>query len=133
MSSRHSQKSPFPSWRIMPAPQIYHLQDEQWDHMLLRIPRLAVRDRIVFEAILHVLSTALPWNDLPEEFGITSRTAWNRYQRWLKENMWDEVLSQFLSSCAPSEQQMWVSRLQEAALQRAQKYGTRKRPLLVEH
>ncbi|GEM45660.1 transposase [Deinococcus cellulosilyticus] len=117
----------------MPAPHIYHLQDQQWDHMLLGIPRLAVKDRRVFEAILHVLSTALPWDDLPEDFGITSRTAWNRYQKWQREGLWEDVLSGFLGSCDATEQQLWLRRLQEAALQRTHKYGTRKRPLLAEH
>lgn len=115
----------------MSAPEIYWLTDEQWDTILLAVPRVAVRDRRVFEAILHVLSTAMPWHDLPEDFGITYRTAWNRYQKWQQEGLLDQVLQVFLSSCTPAEQRLWTLRLQEGARQRAIKHGTRKRPLLM--
>lgn len=111
---------------------IYRLTDEQWDTMLLAVPKLNVRDRHVFEAILHVLSTALPWQDMPEDFGITSRTAWNRYQKWQEQAIWDDLLGSFLGCFQHHVRMGWERTLREAALQRAQKFGTRKRPLVQE-
>ncbi|GGJ42804.1 transposase [Deinococcus roseus] len=112
---------------------IYQITQDQWDQMLLEVPRLNARDRRIFEAVLHVFVTAIPWNELPEEvLGVTYRTCWNRHQRWLKEQLWFDVLFSFLGTLSPAEKFLWENRLQQGMQLRNQKYGKRKRPVLTD-
>lgn len=110
---------------------ICRLEQVQWDQMLLGVPGLSSRDQRIFEWVLHVLSTALPWHDLPEDMGISARTVWNRHQHWQKQHLWDEIFSAFFSTLPMEEQSHWQGRLRRAALLRQQKCGPAKRPRLL--
>lgn len=46
--------------------------------------------RQVINAILFVLRTGIPWQDLPEEFG-SFKTAYNRFRRWTKSGIWQRI------------------------------------------
>ena len=48
-------------------------------------------DRKCLEAILYVLRGGIPWKLLPEEFGVSSTTAWRRFQEWSAAGVWDEL------------------------------------------
>ena len=48
-------------------------------------------DRRTIDAILYVLKTGIPWNDLPEEYG-DDVTAWRRLKEWEGKGVWKRVM-----------------------------------------
>jgi len=46
--------------------------------------------RQVINAILFVLRTGIPWQDLPAELG-SFKTAYNRFRRWTKSGIWQRI------------------------------------------
>lgn len=48
--------------------------------------------RQVVEGIVYRLRTAVPWRDLPAEFG-PWQTVWKRHNRFAKDGTWDRVLT----------------------------------------
>ena len=68
-----------------------NLPDEQWDYISLLLPPTAKEgkpradDRRTINAILFVLKTGIPWNDLPHKYGDDS-TANGRLRRWVGES-----------------------------------------------
>lgn len=107
----------------------FKLNDEQWDTLLLRCPKLEARDRGVFEAVLWVLISALPWGDL--DGSPTGRTAQTRYHRWVDCGEWPQLLESFLSTLLPLEAEQWRGRLERAALLRRVRTGRSKRLVLA--
>ncbi len=103
------------------------LEDTQWDALLLGVPKLDVRDRRAFEAVLFVLVSGTPWQDLPDDWGVSSRTAWSRYQGWCKQELWTSLLETFLSTLLPLERESWERALLRAENARSQKYGRARR------
>ena len=75
----------------------HELRDEQWALVsdLFERPRRRGgrwRDhRLLFNAVVWVLSTGAPWRDLPERYG-PWQTAWRRFDRWTHEGLWDTAL-----------------------------------------
>ena len=47
-------------------------------------------NRRTIDAILYVLKTGIPWNDLPEEYG-DDVTAWRRLKEWEGKGVWKRV------------------------------------------
>ena len=78
------------------------LTDEQWEYIEPLLPPKAKEgkpradDRQTTNAILYVLKTGTPWNDLPEEYGDDS-TANRRLRRWEKEGVWRRIMDALLS------------------------------------
>ena len=48
-------------------------------------------DRTTINAILYVLKTGCPWNDLPEEYG-DDVTAWRRLKEWEEKGIWKRIM-----------------------------------------
>ena len=49
-------------------------------------------DRQTIDAILYVLKTGIPWNDLPaEEYG-DDVTAWRRLKEWEEKGVWKRIM-----------------------------------------
>jgi transposase len=46
--------------------------------------RPRVDDRTALTAIMFVLKTGIPWEDLPQELGYSGMTAWRRLKEWSK-------------------------------------------------
>lgn len=73
------------------------LNDQQWEYIKPLLPKPAktgrhrADDRRTIDAILFVLKTGIPWNDLPSEYG-DDVTAWRRLKRWEKEGVWKSVM-----------------------------------------
>jgi|GEM_PF-1396066 len=103
------------------------LEDAQWDALLLGVPKLNVRDRRAFEAVLFVLVSGTPWQDLPEGWGVSSRTAWSRYQGWCKQELWTPLLETFLGTLESPERESWERDLLRADNARGQKHGRARR------
>ena len=73
------------------------LSDEQWEYVRRLLPspaktgRPRADDRRTVNAVLFVLKTGIPWNDLPSEYG-DDVTAWRRLNRWEKEGVWKSIM-----------------------------------------
>ena len=78
------------------------LTDEQWGYIEPLLPPHAregkprADDRTTIDAILYVLKTGMPWNDLPEEYGDDS-TANRRLIRWENEGVWKRIMDALVS------------------------------------
>lgn len=78
------------------------LTDEQWEYIQPLLPPHAKEgkpradDRQTINAILYVLKTGTPWNDLPGEYGDDS-TANRRLIRWEDEGVWKRIMDALVS------------------------------------
>lgn len=75
----------------------HELTDEQWDQIRGHLPgkasdpgRTAADNRLFVNAVLYVLKTGIPWDDLPERFG-KPNSVWKRYDRWCASGVWERV------------------------------------------
>ena len=53
-------------------------------------------------AVLYVLNTGIPWDDLPERLG-KPNTVWKRYDRWCASGVWERVAAA-LGDAAPADE-----------------------------
>ena len=78
------------------------LNDDQWEFIKPRLPpsaktgRHRADDRMTIDAILYVLKTGIPWNDLPEDCG-DDVTAWRRLKRWERQGVWKRILDALIA------------------------------------
>jgi transposase len=78
------------------------LTDEQWEYIKPFLPPHAKEgkpradDRKTINAILFVLKTGIPWNDLPKEYGDDS-TANRRLRAWEEQGVWKRVMDALIS------------------------------------
>lgn len=52
--------------------------------------RTASDNRLFVNAVLYVLKTGIPWDDLPTRFG-KANTVWKRYDRWCASGVWERI------------------------------------------
>jgi transposase len=74
----------------------YDLTDSEWSvvESLLPMNRRGVKpknNRCVLNGIFWVLRAGAPWRDLPERYGPYT-TAYNRFNRWRKAGIWDQLM-----------------------------------------
>ena len=76
----------------------HELTDEQWESIQDLLPgkagdpgRTAADNRLFVDAVLYVLKTVIPWEDLPARFG-KPNTVWKRYDRWCANDVWQEIV-----------------------------------------
>ena len=73
------------------------LTDEQWELIAGLFPSQRGRGRrfrdhrSMVNAMMRILNTGSPWRDLPERYG-PWKTAYNRFNRWRREGLFDRVL-----------------------------------------
>jgi transposase len=73
------------------------LSDELWEFIEPLLPPHAKEgkpradDRQTIDAILYVLKTGMPWNDLPEKYG-DDVTAWRRLRDWEELGVWKRIM-----------------------------------------
>ncbi len=75
----------------------HELTDTQWEAIQEYLPgkagdpgRTAVDNRLFVNAVLFVLKTGIPWEDLPERYG-KPNTVWKRFDRWCAKEVWEQV------------------------------------------
>ncbi|MDG7013006.1 MAG: transposase [Nitrososphaerota archaeon] len=91
------------------------LTDEQWEYIEPILPPLGKEgkpradDSTTTNAILYVLKTSIPWNDLPGQYGDDS-TANRRLRRSEEEGVWKRIMDSLLSD-EHSEGKLKVDRL----------------------
>lgn len=73
------------------------LRDDQWELIEGLLPgkegdpgRTAKDNRLFVDAVLYVLKTGVPWEDLPPRFG-KPNTVWKRFDRWCKRGVWGRL------------------------------------------
>jgi len=59
-------------------------------------------ERLHLEGILFVLGTAIPWRDLPSEFGSWS-SVYSSFRRWTQNGLWDHLLQHLAQRYQDSE------------------------------
>lgn len=73
------------------------ISDELWEFIEPLLPPHAregkprADDRQTIDAILYVLKTGMPWNDLPEKYG-DDVTAWRRLRDWEELGVWKRMM-----------------------------------------
>lgn len=75
----------------------HELTDAQWEKIKDLLPgkegdpgRTAADNRLFVNAVLYVLKTGIPWEDLPARFG-KHNTAWKRFDRWCQTGIWERM------------------------------------------
>ena len=78
-------------------PRRHELTDAQWLSVRDLLPgkegdpgRTAADNRLFVSAVLFVLKTGIPWEDLPERYG-KPNSIWKRFDRWCASGVWERV------------------------------------------
>ena len=80
-------------------PRRHELTDAQWEMIKDLLPgkesdpgRTAADNRLFVNAVLFVLKTGIPWEDLPSRYG-KSNSVWKRFDRWCASGVWERLAS----------------------------------------
>lgn len=75
----------------------HELTDSQWETIRDLLPgkkgdpgRTAADNRLFVNAVLFVLKTGIPWEDLPSRFG-KPNSVWKRFDRWCASGRWEQI------------------------------------------
>ena len=75
----------------------HELTDTQWEQIKDLLPgklgdpgRTAADNRLFVNAVLFVLKTGIPWEDLPERYG-KHNTVWKRFDRPCAAGVWETL------------------------------------------
>jgi putative transposase len=75
----------------------HELTDAQWEKIQDLLPgkssdpgRTATDNRLFVDAVIYVLKTGIPWDDLPARFG-KPNTVWKRFDRWCATGVWERI------------------------------------------
>lgn len=78
-------------------PRRHELTDAQWEMIKDLLPgkesdpgRTAADNRLFVNAVLFVLKTGIPWEDLPSRYG-KSNSVWKRFDRWCASRVWERL------------------------------------------
>ena len=73
------------------------LTDAQWEKIQDLLPgkegdpgRTAADNRLFVDAVIYVLKTGIPWEDLPARYG-KPNTVWKRFDRWCAAGVWEQT------------------------------------------
>ncbi len=75
----------------------HELTDAQWEKVKDLLPgkesdpgRTAADNRLFVDAVIYVLKTGIPWEDLPVRYG-KPNTVWKRFDRWCAKGVWEKL------------------------------------------
>ena len=78
-------------------PRRHELTDAQWEKIKDLLPgkesdpgRTAADNRLFVNAVLFVLKTGIPWEDLPSRYG-KPNSVWKRLDRWCTSGVWERL------------------------------------------
>ncbi|NDU71416.1 transposase [Actinomadura sp. DSM 109109] len=105
--------------------------DELWEAVRPLIPAFAPRrqgggtapvdDRMVFTAIVYVLTSGCAWRHLPADFGVSVPTAHRRFTAWTRAGLWARLHHAVLAEPGPPGQLDWTEAIVQAAVARAER------------
>ena len=113
----------------------YELTDAQWSKIAHLFPADEPRKgrpwrphREVFNGILWVLFSGIPWRDLPERYG-PWKTIYGRFRRWQDDGTFDKVLTALKLELDSDGQLDWSTFYVDSTVVRAHKSasGARKK------
>lgn len=82
--------------------ELFWFTDAQWSVLEPMLPHLGGKpredDRRVLSGIMHRFREGLRWRALPETYG-PHTTVYNRFNRWSKRGLWQELMAG-LAACA---------------------------------
>lgn len=81
--------------------------------------RKPVENRVALNAILFVLKTGIPWEDLPAEMGCCGMTCWRRLAEWQQLGVWDRIHRLFLDLLNGADQINWKRAILDSSYIRA--------------
>ena len=89
---------------------LFWLSDEQWQRIEPHLPtdvRGVPRrdDRRIISGIVHVLKSGCRWSDCPEAYG-PHTTVYNRFSRWARRGIWENLFREFAGTGRSIEMQM---------------------------
>jgi transposase len=89
---------------------LFWLSDEQWQRIEPHLPtdvRGVPRqdDRRIISGIVHVLKSGCRWSDCPEAYG-PHTTVYNRFSRWARRGIWENLFREFAGTGRSTEMQM---------------------------
>jgi transposase len=83
---------------------LFWLSDKQWAKLEPLLPvdmrGRRVDDRRIISGIIHALKSGGRWGDVPPEYG-PKKTLYNRYVRWAKRGVWQEIFMSLAASGGP--------------------------------
>lgn len=74
-----------------PSPDLSAIDTLERKRAATMQPRGHALNLRTINAILYVLKTGMPWNDLPEEYG-DDVTAWRRLRDWEELGVWKRIM-----------------------------------------
>ena len=88
----------------------FWLSDEQWRRIKPYLPtdvrgKERVDDRRVISGIVHMLKSGCRWCDCPEVYG-PSTTVYNRFVRWARRGVWENLFRELAGSGRSADMQM---------------------------
>ena len=89
---------------------LFWLSDEQWKRIEPHLPKKVrgkkrVDDRRVISGIVHILKSGCRWSDCPEAYG-PATTIYNRFARWARRGIWDNLFRELAGSGRSADTQM---------------------------
>ena len=82
----------------IPAHRRHDLSDEAWKLLEMHLPGrkgvwggIAKDNRLFINAVLWILRTGAPWQDLPDRYG-PYQTAHRRFQNWVRSGVMEKLL-----------------------------------------
>jgi len=81
------------------------LTDREWRVLAPLLPKkprkkrpgrpARLTDRQILEGIWYVVTSGVPWNDVPVRYG-SGTTCWRRLKRWQREGTWQRIWAKLL-------------------------------------
>jgi len=92
--------------------------------------RPPISNRQAFTAIVFVLKTGIPWEDLPQEMGCgCGMTAWRRLEKWQGLGIWEKIHRAFLNELGKEGHIDWKRFLIDSSSIAAPKGGFKPAPI----
>jgi transposase len=87
--------------------------------------RPRIDDRTVLTAIMFVLKTGIPWEDLPQELGCSGMTAWRRLNEWNEAGVWVRLHKAILQKLEDASKINWERAAIDSSTVRAMRRGSK--------
>ena len=85
--------------------------------------RKPVDNRVALGAIIYVLKTGVPWEEVPHELGCCGMTAWNKLKAWHEAGIWEKIHQVILDELQAQDQLDWSCTMADSSSIRATQGG----------
>ena len=81
--------------------------------------RKPTENRVALSAIIFVLKTGIPWEDVPDEMGCSGMTAWTRLHEWQEAGIWEKIPVAILQKLEDKDKLDWEHGIVDSSSVRA--------------